>query len=140
MNVLSRLVIALVVTLVATAAIVALQLTGFIQAGLVILAATVSVALLPASGERTAQPTADTDSGIGSHDAGEREEGTVKWFNVSKGFGFIIRENGEEIFVHFRSIRGPGKGRRALRDGQRVSFTVVQSEKGPQAEEVEPTG
>lgn len=66
---------------------------------------------------------------------GKREEGQVKWFNVSKGFGFITRENGEEIFVHFRSIRG--EGRRSLRDGQRVSFVVADSDKGMQAEDVE---
>ena len=67
--------------------------------------------------------------------AGEREQGQVKWFNVSKGFGFITKDDGEEIFVHFRSIRG--SGRRGLRDGQRVSFVVAQSDKGPQAEDVE---
>jgi len=64
-----------------------------------------------------------------------REQGKVKWFNVSKGFGFIIRDNGEEIFVHFRSIRGGG--RRGLRDGQTVTFVVTDSDKGPQAEDVE---
>ncbi|MDX1734686.1 MAG: cold shock domain-containing protein [Halioglobus sp.] len=58
----------------------------------------------------------------------------MKWFNGNKGFGFIIRDNGEEIFVHFRSIQGGG--RRGLRDGQRVSFVVRDSDKGPQAEEV----
>ena len=63
-----------------------------------------------------------------------REFGKVKWFNVSKGFGFIVKDDGEEIFVHFRSIRG--EGRRGLRDGQRVSFVVADSEKGPQAEDV----
>lgn len=68
--------------------------------------------------------------------AGDRETGEVKWFNVSKGFGFIIKDDGEEIFVHFRSIRG--EGRRSLRDGQRVSFVVTQSDKGPQAEDVTP--
>jgi len=66
---------------------------------------------------------------------GPREEGEVKWFNVSKGFGFIVKDDGEEIFVHFRSIRGDG--RRSLRDGQRVSFVEAQSDKGPQAEDVE---
>ena len=65
----------------------------------------------------------------------EREQGQVKWFNVSKGFGFITKDDGEEIFVHFRSIRGGG--RRGLRDGQRVTFVVAQSDKGPQAEDVE---
>ena len=64
-----------------------------------------------------------------------REQGTVKWFNPDKGFGFIIRANGEEIFVHFRSIRG--EGRRSLKDGQEVSFLVTETEKGPQAEDVE---
>ena len=63
-----------------------------------------------------------------------RDRGTVKWFNVSKGFGFITKDDGEEIFVHFRSIRG--EGRRGLRDGQTVSFVVTDSDKGPQAEDV----
>lgn len=66
---------------------------------------------------------------------GPREHGLVKWFNVSKGFGFITKDDGEEIFVHFRSIRGGG--RRGLRDGQQVSFVVANSDKGPQAEDVE---
>ena len=65
-----------------------------------------------------------------------RERGTVKWFNVSKGYGFITRQSGEDIFVHFRSIRG--NGRRALREGQTVEFTVTTGDKGPQAEEVQP--
>jgi CspA family cold shock protein len=68
---------------------------------------------------------------------GDREEGEVKWFNVSKGFGFIRRDNDEEVFVHFRSIRSSDSSRRGLRDGQRVSYIVVDSDKGPQAEDVE---
>lgn len=72
------------------------------------------------------QKLTDVDTG--------REHGTVKWFNASKGFGFIVKDDGEEIFVHFRSIRG--EGRRGLRDGQSVSFFVAESEKGPQAEDV----
>ena len=67
---------------------------------------------------------------------GSREQGVVKWFNANKGFGFIIRDNGEEIFVHFRSIIG--EGRKGLRDGQAVRFRVAETEKGPQAEDVEP--
>lgn len=66
---------------------------------------------------------------------GDREQGTVKWFNVSKGFGFITRENGEDIFVHYRSIRG--QGRRRLFDGQGVSFYIIDSEKGLQADDVD---
>jgi cold shock CspA family protein len=69
---------------------------------------------------------------------GPRESGTVKWFNGSKGFGFIIRENGEEIFVHYRSILG--EGRRSLNDGQAVTFRVDYTDKGPQAEDVEAAG
>lgn len=63
-----------------------------------------------------------------------REVGTVKWFNAAKGFGFITRENGEDIFVHFRSIQG--KGHRSLGEGQKVTFAVADGEKGLQAVEV----
>jgi cold shock protein len=82
----------------------------------------------------TTTTTTGTTTAGSAKNAAHREQGTVKWFNVTKGFGFIVRENGEEIFVHFRSIRG--EGRRGLRDGQRVSFVVAQSDKGPQAEDV----
>lgn len=64
-----------------------------------------------------------------------RETGTVKWFNVSKGFGFITRENGEDIFVHYRNIRG--EGRRRLFDGQSVEFAVIDGDKGLQADDIE---
>ncbi|MFT5579714.1 MAG: CspA family cold shock protein [Paraglaciecola psychrophila] len=67
---------------------------------------------------------------------GDREHGTVKWFNVSKGYGFVTRANGDDIFVHFRSIRG--EGRRLLREGQSIEFSVIQGDKGPQAEDVQP--
>ncbi|GLR63365.1 cold-shock protein [Marinospirillum insulare] len=63
-----------------------------------------------------------------------REEGIVKWFNINKGYGFIIRDNGGEVFVHFRSIRGTGH--RTLREGQKVKFASVEGEKGLQAEDV----
>jgi len=69
------------------------------------------------------------DSGID-----DREEGVVKWFNVSKGFGFITRDNGDDVFVHFRSIRG--RGHRSLQEGQKVKFGLVESAKGLQAEDV----
>lgn len=55
--------------------------------------------------------------------AADREVGTVKWFNGTKGYGFITRENGDDIFVHFTSIRG--EGYRTLEDGQQVEFVVA---------------
>lgn len=63
-----------------------------------------------------------------------REKGTVKWFNNSKGFGFIQRDNGEDVFVHFKAITGTGY--KSLEEGQRVEFVVTQGQKGLQAEEV----
>ena len=63
-----------------------------------------------------------------------RERGTVKWFNNDKGFGFIQRENGPDVFVHFRAISSDGY--RSLTEGQKVEFTVIQGQKGPQAENV----
>jgi cold shock protein len=65
---------------------------------------------------------------------GPKETGNVKWFSSSKGFGFITRENGEDIFVHFRSISGDGH--RILREGQKVEFAVTEGSKGLQAEDV----
>ncbi len=63
-----------------------------------------------------------------------RERGVVKWFNVKKGFGFVTRDNGDDVFVHFRSIRG--SGHRSLSEGQGVKFCVVDGQKGLQAEDV----
>lgn len=79
--------------------------------------------------EYTAEPQA-----AGAYHDAERETGTVKWFNTTKGFGFISRDNGDDIFVHFRAIRG--EGHRVLNEGQRVEFSVVSREKGLQAEDV----
>jgi len=62
------------------------------------------------------------------------DQGVVKWFNVAKGFGFITVDNGDDIFVHFRDIRG--KGHRSLTAGQRVAFEIKETDKGPQAHEV----
>ncbi|MBU2492111.1 MAG: hypothetical protein A2068_06135 [Ignavibacteria bacterium GWB2_35_6b] len=64
----------------------------------------------------------------------ERVKGTVKWFNSSKGYGFISREGGEDVFVHYQSIVGDGY--KTLEEGQTVEFTVGQGQKGPQAQEV----
>ena len=64
----------------------------------------------------------------------DRETGTVKWFNEAKGFGFIVRSNGPDVFVHHSAIRGDGF--RTLSEGQKVEFEVVQGKKGPAAEGV----
>jgi CspA family cold shock protein len=62
------------------------------------------------------------------------EKGKVKWFSDAKGYGFIEREEGEDVFVHFSAISGDGF--RTLAEGQEVEFDVVQGQKGPQAENV----
>ena len=64
----------------------------------------------------------------------ERETGTVKWFNNTKGFGFVQREQGEDVFVHYSSIRGDGF--KSLEEGQKVEFTLGLGQKGPQANDV----
>lgn len=63
-------------------------------------------------------------------------QGTVKWFNYKKGFGFIEQENGDDVFVHHRSIIGTG--RKSLREGQKVLMDIVDGDKGLQAENVSP--
>lgn len=79
-------------------------------------------------------PAGNDSVQVSTSTAEGREEGVVKWFNISKGFGFITRASGEDVFVHYRSILGGG--RRTLSDGQKVEFIVVAGEKGLQAEEV----
>ncbi|AGK54355.1 MAG: cold shock protein [Bacillus sp. (in: firmicutes)] len=63
------------------------------------------------------------------------ETGKVKWFNGEKGFGFIERENGDDVFVHFSAIQG--EGYKSLEEGQTVSFEVEQGQRGPQAVNVQ---
>ena len=65
----------------------------------------------------------------------DRETGTVKWFNSTKGFGFIERESGNDVFVHYSAINATGY--RSLDEGQRVEFVVTEGQKGPQAQDVE---
>ena len=69
-------------------------------------------------------------------DESQREEGAVKWFDETKGFGFIIRDAGGEIFVHKRSVKANNGERPQLHDGRRVSFQVAENEKGPYAKNV----
>lgn len=68
--------------------------------------------------------------------SGEAVSGTVKWFNDEKGYGFIEREGGKDVFVHYSAING--SGRRTLSEGQAVTMEVTQGQKGPQAENVTP--
>ena len=70
------------------------------------------------------------------YDSDDFEEGSVKWFNTKKGYGFITRDQGDDIFVHFRNIKG--QGRRSLNDGQRVTYVVIEGDKGLQADHVSP--
>lgn len=62
------------------------------------------------------------------------EKGTVKWFNATKGYGFLSTESGEDVFVHFSAIQGDGF--KTLDEGQQVEFEIIQGEKGPQATNV----
>ncbi len=64
----------------------------------------------------------------------DRIVGTVKWFNNSKGYGFLAQENGADVFVHFSAIKADGY--RSLEEGQRVEFTIETGQKGPQASNV----
>ena len=66
----------------------------------------------------------------------DRVSGTVKWFNASKGYGFIAWEGGKDVFVHFSAIQDPNNGYRSLNEGDRVEFSVEDSAKGPQAANV----
>ena len=67
----------------------------------------------------------------------EQVNGTVKWFNGKKGFGFIEQETGgDDVFVHFRQINNTGYGRVSLEEGQKVSFEIGEGQKGPQAQNV----
>ena len=106
----------------------------FTQSFIIILAGLVIAGALPQASPST--PTADNGSTESAPMDGDREFGTVKWFNSSKGFGFITRDQGDDIFVHYRSIRG--EGHRSLREGQKVDFVVTEGEKGLQAEDVIP--
>ena len=67
----------------------------------------------------------------------ETLNGTVKWFNSEKGYGFIQQDNGDkDLFVHFRQINNTGYGRVSLEEGQKVTFEIGEGQKGPQAENV----
>ena len=158
MNLFAQLLLALVAAASATFALLWLGPSNPWIIGLVIAAATCLTPIVARLFEGSYDyddHSHDHDSGDHGHDSGhsrshdhshghsrdhldaDREVGEVKWFNVSKGFGFIRRDNGDEVFVHFRSIRNQKGKRMGLKEGQRVSFVVTDSSKGPQAEDVE---
>jgi CspA family cold shock protein len=93
-----------------------------------------SAAVVAAADRRRHAATAADGRRSSAAPMDQRESGRVKWFNRSKGFGFIIRDSGGEVFVHHRNIQGGG--RRTLKDGERVLFVVTPHEKGLQAEQV----
>jgi CspA family cold shock protein len=147
MGIVVKIVIALLVAAAATAAVRLLPGTDrILPLYLLFAAATIASALLASlpnmatRASRGDSPSADTREPARTGKSADqgRELGAVKWFNANKGFGFIVRENGEEIFVHYRNIRG--EGRRSLRDGERVSFRIAETDKGPQAEDVTGAG
>ncbi len=149
MSLTTKLIVSLVIAALA-AAVASTLLTGSLFSPALLTGfavACIASVLVGAAGSATGEDVeyySETDSAADSHTGavsqqdGNREYGKVKWFNVSKGFGFIVKDDGEEIFVHFRSIRG--SGRRGLKDGQAVSFVTTQSDKGPQAEDVAAEG
>lgn len=82
-------------------------------------------------------PSASSDVGGNKHKTGGKQQtGSIKWFNATKGFGFIVGDDGAEVFVHYRNVEGVSK--RNIKQGQKVSYVVRQSDRGPQAEDVQP--
>jgi CspA family cold shock protein len=137
MSLIAKLLLSLVIAILAST-LTNLMLTGEVFAQPLLLlsffVATAATALIVGAKQASTAPNSNQVTQKPPARDANRDHGTVKWFNVSKGFGFIVKDDGEEIFVHFRSIRGDG--RRSLRDGQSVSFIVAESDKGPQAEDV----
>ena len=136
MSLITKLIISLVIAVIAstlTTLVISGQLFEPQMLGAFFVATTATALLVRDNVTHSGSDSDNANQPQSTSDA-SRDRGTVKWFNVSKGFGFITKDDGEEIFVHFRSIRG--EGRRGLRDGQTVSFVVTDSDKGPQAEDV----
>jgi CspA family cold shock protein len=97
----------------------------------------VALGLLGSSSESAPRAAQGKKRTPGRSSGKGRRHGEVKWFDVSKGFGFITQDDGSDVFVHVREVQGP---RRRLRDGERVSFVVTQGKRGPQAQDVQGEG
>lgn len=138
------------ITISIISSIAVFLIIGFVQDNLdptsaslatfIVIFAGVAIAAFTSGGSTTrARPVAASsnsgNSSSGSSSNSDAETGSVKWFNVKKGYGFITRDSGDDVFVHYRNI--VGDGRRSIADGQRVSFVVVDGDKGLQADEVE---
>lgn len=110
----------------------ALMIAGGLLALAIILTFIKNLARRFASKPKKAKPAKASKTAASSN----QMQGTVKWFNYKKGFGFIEQENGDDVFVHHRSIIGTG--RKSLREGQKVLMDIVDGDKGLQAENVSP--
>jgi cold shock protein len=95
-----------------------------------------AAAALAPNKQDSASGRSDSSSAIQSRKHDQMEQGTVKWFNDAKGFGFISRQNGEDVFVHYSAINSSGF--KSLQEGQAVQFNVVKGPKGWQAADVQP--
>ena len=139
MPILKKIVISIVIGLIAYAISEltlkdGIQFSGTVpEIGLLLLFIATSFASQLIGGGSSSESESESES---SYSSSDRETGTVKWFNVRKGYGFITRDAGDDVFVHFRNIEG--SGRRAIEEGQRVSFVVTDGDKGLQADEVSP--
>lgn len=145
MNIALRIIISLVIALIAATLYTGLtaqegfSLSFDVTTILAFSIATLATALITSFGQASSGATNNSQRESGeeqdfTYGTENREQGIVKWFNYSKGFGFITRDQGDDVFVHYRSIRG--NGRRSLHEGQRVEFTATEGEKGLQAEDV----
>ena len=139
MNILTKkILVSLVITIIVYLALVKINGDNFVPAStenyisLAILFIGIYVSTI---GTYSSSSSTASRKAVSKKASDDSEEGSVKWFNVKKGYGFITRDQGDDVFVHYRNLEG--KGRRSIAEGQRVSFIVVDGDKGLQAEEVE---
>lgn len=126
------LITALAVTEIQTNPLIETKILRFFATAAIIFVVFMLATLLP---HKAVAPSHNAPSPTEPHEPQPvRETGHVKWFNAEKGFGFIVRENGEDLFVHFRAV-GDGSTLHLV-EGQRVEYHIGQGRKGPQAEQV----
>jgi CspA family cold shock protein len=142
MNIITKkILVSLVITIILYLALTAINGGNFVPASaenfmsLVILFIGIYVSTVGTYSSTSKSSSSKKSGKSASKASDDSEEGSVKWFNVKKGYGFITRDQGDDVFVHYRNLEG--KGRRSIAEGQRVSFIVVDGDKGLQAEEVE---